>query len=40
VNLRLAACGVVEECGATTVVFPGWRSRVDEFGNLRLDRVA
>jgi hypothetical protein len=30
---------VVEEFGSTTVVFPGWGARVDEFGNLRLERA-
>lgn len=29
---------VVEEFGATTLVPPGWRMRIDEFGNLRIDR--
>jgi N-methylhydantoinase A len=28
---------IIEEFGATTVVFPGWRASVDAFGNLRLD---
>ena len=25
--------------GATTVVFPGWRATVDEWGNLRMERA-
>jgi len=29
---------VVEEFGATTLVPPGWQLRVDDFGNLRIDR--
>jgi N-methylhydantoinase A len=29
---------VVEEFGSTTLVPPGWQMRIDEFGNLRLDR--
>lgn len=29
---------VVEEFGSTTLVPPGWRMRIDEFGNLRVDR--
>jgi N-methylhydantoinase A len=31
---------IVEEFGATTVVFPGWRGRLDEHGNLRFEREA
>jgi N-methylhydantoinase A len=31
---------IVEEFGATTVVLPGWRGRVDEQGNLRFERGA
>ncbi|HEV8617657.1 MAG TPA: hydantoinase/oxoprolinase family protein [Methylomirabilota bacterium] len=34
----LAGAAIVEEFGATTVIFPAWRGRVDEFGNLRLER--
>jgi N-methylhydantoinase A len=37
---RFAGPAVVEEFGSTTVVFPGWEARVDEFGNLRLERAA
>jgi N-methylhydantoinase A len=29
---------IVEEFGATTVIFPGWRGWLDELGNLRLER--
>jgi len=29
---------IVEEYGATTVVFPGLRAEVDRFGNLLLSR--
>lgn len=29
---------IVEEFGATTVVFPGWRAGLDGFGNLELTR--
>jgi N-methylhydantoinase A len=31
---------IVEEFGATTVVPPGWRGRVDAHGNLRFEREA
>jgi N-methylhydantoinase A len=31
---------LVEEAGATTVTTPGWRTRVDEFGHLRLTATA
>ena len=30
---------IVEELGSTTVVFPGQRAIVDDFGNLLLERV-
>ncbi|MBI4491531.1 MAG: hydantoinase/oxoprolinase family protein [Chloroflexi bacterium] len=33
---RLEGPAIVEETGATTVVAPGWRGEVDEFGNLAL----
>jgi N-methylhydantoinase A len=36
---RFGGPAVVEEFGSTTVVFPGWGARVDEFGNLRLERA-
>jgi N-methylhydantoinase A len=36
---ELAGPAIVEEFGATTVVFPGWRGRLDDVGNLRLERV-
>jgi len=35
---RFDGPAVVEEFGATTVVFPAWRARVDDAGNLRLER--
>ena len=28
---------IVEEFGATTVVYPGWRARMDAAGNLMLE---
>jgi N-methylhydantoinase A len=31
--------GVIEEFGATTVVFPGWRARVERAGDLVLERA-
>jgi len=34
----LAAPAIVEEFGATTVVFPGLAAEVDRFGNLVLSR--
>ncbi len=39
-DARFDGPAIVEEFGATTVVFPGWRARVDEFANLRLERAA
>jgi N-methylhydantoinase A len=39
-DARFDGPAVVEEFGSTTVVFPGWRARVDEFGNLCLERLA
>jgi N-methylhydantoinase A len=36
--IRMAGPAIVEEFGATTVLFPGWRGFVDEAGNLRLER--
>ena len=36
---ELAGPAIVEEFGATTVVFPGWRGWLDDVGNLRLERV-
>jgi N-methylhydantoinase A len=35
---RLAGPAIVTEYSATTVVPPGWRARVDAFGNLVLER--
>lgn len=35
----LGGPAVVEEFGATTVVFPGWQAAVDAFGQLRLERA-
>jgi N-methylhydantoinase A len=31
--------GVIEEFGSTTVVFPGLDGRIDDFGNLLLERA-
>jgi N-methylhydantoinase A len=39
-DARFEGPAIVEEFGSTTVVFPGWRARLDEFGNLRLERAA
>ena len=36
---ELAGPAIVEEFGATTVVFPGWRGWLDDVGNLRLERA-
>ena len=36
---ELAGPAIVEEFGATTVVFPGWRGWLDDAGNLRLERA-
>jgi N-methylhydantoinase A len=35
---ELRGPAIVEEFGATTVVPPGWRGRVDPHGNLRFER--
>ena len=35
---ELRGPAIVEEFGATTVVSPGWRGRVDDLGNLRFER--
>jgi len=35
---ELAGPAIVEEFGATTVVPPGWRGRLDAHGNLRFER--
>jgi N-methylhydantoinase A len=35
---HLRGPAIVEEFGATTVVPPGWRGEVDEYGNLRFER--
>jgi len=35
---ELTGPAIVEEFGATTVVPPGWRGRVDAHGNLRFER--
>ena len=35
---RFEGAAIVEEDNATTVVLPGWRGRVDGFGNLRITR--
>ncbi|MBI3826014.1 MAG: hydantoinase/oxoprolinase family protein [Candidatus Rokubacteria bacterium] len=38
VEATLVGPAIVEEFGATTVVFPGWRGVVDAFGSLRFER--
>jgi N-methylhydantoinase A len=40
VRATLQGPAIVEEFGATTVVFPGWAGRLDEQGNLRFEREA
>ena len=35
---RFAGPAIVEEFGATTVVPPGWRARLDAHGGIRLER--
>ena len=37
-GIELLGPAIVEEFGATTVVPPGWRGRVDDHGNLRFER--
>ena len=37
---RVDGPAIVEEFGATTVVFPGWRASMDDAGNLLLMRSA
>jgi len=37
-EIELAGPAIVEEFGATTVVLPEWRGRVDGHGNLRFER--
>ncbi len=37
-GVRLTGSAIVEESGATSVVFPGWVATVDAWGNLRLER--
>jgi N-methylhydantoinase A len=37
-DAELAGPAIVEEFGATTVVPPGWRGRLDAHGNLRFER--
>jgi N-methylhydantoinase A len=37
-GIELAGPAIVEEFGATTVVPPGWRGRLDAHGNLRFER--
>jgi N-methylhydantoinase A len=39
-GIELEGPAIVEEFGATTVVPPGWRGRVDDHGNLRFEREA
>jgi N-methylhydantoinase A len=36
---ELAGPAIVEEFGATTVLFPGWRGWLDDAGHLRLERT-
>ena len=38
-SATLAGPAIVEEFGATTVVPPGWIARVDDLGNLILERA-
>jgi len=35
-HARFNGPGIVEEAGATTVIFPGWTAAADVWGNLRL----
>jgi N-methylhydantoinase A len=35
---RIKGPAIIEEFGATTVVFPGWRATVDRLGGLLLER--
>jgi N-methylhydantoinase A len=37
-EIELAGPAIIEEFGATTVVLPEWRGRVDGHGNLRFER--
>src|SRR5262249_43789774 len=37
-GVRMAGPAIIEEFGATTVVFPGWRVSVEAAGNLVLER--
>ena len=37
-SASFAGPAIIEEFGATTVVYPSWRTTVDEYGNLVLDR--
>ena len=37
-GIELPGPAIVEEFGATTVVPPGWRGRLDAHGNLRFER--
>jgi N-methylhydantoinase A len=37
-DAELPGPAIVEEFGATTVVPPGWRGTIDEYGNLRFER--
>ena len=37
---RLAGPAIMEEFGATTVLPPGWIGKVDEHGNITLEREA
>ena len=39
-GMQLNGPAVIEEFGSTTVVFPGWRMRVDGYENLVMERAA
>jgi N-methylhydantoinase A len=38
-HARIAGPAIIEESGATTVVFAGWDATLDAAGNLRLDKA-
>ncbi len=40
VSASFAGPAIIEEFGATTVVFPSWQAKVDDYGNLTLDYLA
>jgi N-methylhydantoinase A len=37
VGARLVGPAVIDEFGATTVIFPGWRAELDDPGNLVME---